>query len=165
MYNLYDKISHPSHGLCEVAEICDRLNANNDEKTTYYKLIPQCGAETLIYVPADRAEMIGLRSLITKEEAHSLINSLSDSKEDWISNVSAKQKKYKSLFLTNTLENLLESLSFIGAIIRHNETKTLGLNDKNMLANLENKVMSELAFVLEITVAEAIQQAEDLILS
>lgn len=164
MFNLNDKVSHPTHGACVIADICDQAVAGKNTRT-YYKLIPLSGADTMVYVPVSNAENIGVRPLISRDEASKLFSTMACSDEEWLPHGAAKQKRYKALFSENSLENLSDSLSVIGAILKRKYTKELGPADKSILLSLENKVLSELAFVLNISFSEAVARAEDQVLS
>lgn len=163
MYNVYDKVSHPVHGLCEITEITEQVNSYSDCMVQYYKLIPSSQTPaTAIFVPVAKADEIGVRTLITKEQARKLMDSIPDMDEEWISNAAAKQKKYQSLFNGNTIDDLKESLSFFSMIIRQNKDNHLGINDKSMFTHLKNKIIFELAFVLNTSADEILQQTQDM---
>jgi CarD family transcriptional regulator len=162
MFEINAQVSHPGHGACRVTDICE-LNLTG-EAVTYYKLIPYHGASETVYIPVTNADKIGLRRLISKNQAHCLLHSLSGADEQWLSDSMAKQRRYRSLFANNTVENLHETLSAMSAIIKRQRQKELGSVDKAMLETIQNKAMSELALALDISVYDAIRQAEDLIL-
>ena len=162
MYQVEDRVSHPGHGACEVADICE-LDLTG-QMVLYYKLIPCVQNGASVYVPTANADMIGLRPLVTRAQAHSLMASLASADEKWHSDSMTKQKRYRSLFSSNTIESMQETLSVMSALIRRKEQKELGSMDKSMLENIQQKVFSELAQVLDISVGDAIQQAEELVL-
>lgn len=163
MYNIYDKVSHPVHGICQIIEIYENADVNTNQSTEYYKLIPFSGTLSAIFVPVQKADEIGLRALITKQEAELLMDAIPEMDEEWILNISAKQKKYHSLFIENTLEKFHEGLSFLSTMIRQDKNNGLGIADKSMLVNLKNKLIPELAFVLDMSDDEVLHKTENLI--
>lgn len=163
MYRIDDKVSHPGHGACVVTEVCE-LDLTG-RQVLYYKLIPcleGCGAS--VYVPVKNADAIGLRPLMTKGQANSLMDSLVGATETWLSDSQAKYKRYRSLFSDNTVEGLYETISVMGAIIRRKNQKELGSTDKSMLETIQKKLVSELATVLDISLTDVMRQAEELVL-
>lgn len=163
MYNIYDKVSHPVHGICQIVEIHKQADVNKNQSTEYYKLIPFSGNLSAIYVPVQKADDIGLRPLITKQEAEGLMSAIPEMDEQWILNISAKQKKYHSLFIENTLEKFHEGLSFLSTMMRQDKNNGLGIADKSMLVNLKNKLIPELAFVLDVSDDEIMSATENLV--
>lgn len=162
MFKIGTQVSHPGHGACEITDICE-LDLTG-EKVKYYRLIPYHGSSEVMYVPVANATKIGMRCLVTKEEANSLLGALCHMEEQWLSDSMAKQKRYRSLFVDNTINSLQDTLSAMSAIVRRKRQKELGSVDKTMLENIQRKVMSELAVALDISLEDAIQKAEDLIL-
>lgn len=162
MFQKNEQVSHPGLGACKVTDICD-LDLTG-QSVLYYKLVPFHGASGTVYVPVDNAEKVGLRAMISEEQANTLMNSLQDADEEWMSDALAKQRRYKALFNENTIENLFDSLSAMSAIIKRKREKELGSVDKSMLESIQNKVLSEVAMALNISLSDAIQQAENLIL-
>lgn len=162
MYKVKDKVSHPEHGGCEVCDVC-RLDFTGEVKT-YYKLAPFVGAGASVYVPVDRADDIGVRPLISQDEANELLQSLSTVQEPWLADTVAKQRRYKALFEQNTVEGLYDTLSAMSAIVKRKLVKDLGSFDKSMLSAIQNKVLSEVALAKNISMEDAIEQAEEIIL-
>lgn len=161
MFKIGAQVSHPGHGACEITDICE-LNMTG-ESINYYKLAPYNSTET-VYTPVTNATNIGIRGIVSKNEAQGLLHSLTEAEEQWQTDTMAKQKRYRSLFSENTVESLHEALSAMSAIIKRKSVKELGSVDKSMLETIQKKVMSELAIALDISVTEAISQAESLIL-
>lgn len=162
MYCAKDKISHPGHGACVILEVCD-LDMTG-EQIKYYKLAPCFDGGASVYVPVGNAKKIGLRPLMTKTQANSLMDSLAGADEEWLADSQAKHKRYRSIFSNNTIDGLYETLSVMSAIIKRKHQKELGSTDKTMLENIQKKVLSEVAVALDISMSATIQRAEDLVL-
>lgn len=162
MFKAKDRVSHPGHGACEVKEICEREISGTTR--SYYQLAPMVETGATVYVPVDSAEKVGLRSLINETEADALLASLRNTSVSWVQDAATKQKRFKSLFEQNGVQNLFETMKALCAIVRHQNEKTLGNADKEMLRTLQTKALSEIALAKGITMQAAIQQAEDIIL-
>lgn len=162
MYQTADLVSHPGHGACVVSDVCE--SNMTGEPVTYYKLTPCFDCEASVFVPVKNAAKIGLRPLMTRIQANSLMDSLSGCGTEWLSNAQAKQKRYRAAFENHTVEGLFETLSFMGSILRRKMQNKLGSTDKTMLENIQKKVLSEVAVVLGISMSATMQRAEDLVL-
>ncbi|MFV0412414.1 MAG: CarD family transcriptional regulator [Oscillospiraceae bacterium] len=162
MFEINAKVSHPEYGACKIIDICE-LNLTG-KAMQYYRLEPYNSISDTVYIPVETAEKIGLRHLISKKQALTLLNSLPDAEEEWSSDFSAKQKRYRTIFADNSVESLQETFSAMSAIIKWKNQKELRIKDKIMLENIQKKVMPELALVLDMTVSDVIHQAEKLIL-
>ena len=162
MYYANDKVSHPSYGACTVSGICD-LNFTGAQ-ITYYKLIPCVDSGASVFVPVDNAKKIGLRPLMTKAQATSLMNFLLSIDEQWPSDSREKSERYRSATSNNSIDGIHEILSVMGSIIKHKSEKELGSADKAMLENIQKKVLPELSVVLGISMNTLVQKVEESVL-
>ncbi len=162
MFNVDTQVSHPGLGACKITGIYE-LNLTG-EKIQYYKLVPYHGASETMYIPTANADRIGVRKLVSKEGACFLMGSLNSAEEPWLSDSMAKQKRYRALFADNTEERMQEMMATMSALVKQKQKKELGSVDKTMLESIQKKLMSELAVALDISLKEAIQCAENLIL-
>lgn len=163
MFKPNEMVSHPGYGACTVLEICEQDFSG--ESCQYYKLCPMVDKAAVVYVPVDNAEKIGLRTLISETQADTLLASLTQNEATWISDANEKQKRYRSLFSTNGVQALYDSMVALSVIVRQSTQKALGNADKEMLRKIQNKTISEIAAVKGIPMQEALQQVEDIILN
>lgn len=162
-YQVGDKVSHPGHGACVVKGICDKEFGEN--VITYYELASVVENQTAIFVPVGRAEKLGLRRLITADEADLLLDALDRMEVTWITDRNQRQKEFESLFNDNEKSALLDSMSALCAIVSHRCEKPLGSYEKNMLQVIQNKALSEIALAKGISLDDAIARAESIILA
>ena len=144
MFKKGDKVSHPGHGACTIIDI--REQEFTGEKRLYYVLSAMVEIGTAIYVPVDKAAKLGLRELITEQEADDLLLGL-DTVEaaSWVSDKNKRQKHYETLFEDNSKDSLKQSITAINAMISRKQEKPLGDIEKGMLRNIQNKALSEIA--------------------
>ena len=84
MFNVGDKIVYPMHGAGTIDSIEEKNILGENQ---FYYVIRMPG-EVKVMVPTDRAEQIGVRNVIGKEEAEKVI-----SVADVVRNLSFKQKE------------------------------------------------------------------------
>ncbi len=162
MFKKDDKVSHPGHGACKIKDICQQDFMG--EKKDYYELVPMVDQNSTLYVPIDTAEEIGIRSIISKKEANTLLETLRNATEGWVAETNAKQRRFKELFAENTKEKMHESMTAMSALVRQSEERPLGNIDKNILRKIQEKTMSEIALAKGISLEAMLEKAEGLIL-
>ena len=91
MFKTGAQVSHPGHGACTVLDKCT-LNLTG-EPIEYYKLLPYYGSAETVYTPVANAEKIGVRKLVTKDQARELLHTLGGTAEEWHSDTQKKQQR------------------------------------------------------------------------
>ena len=83
-FKLNQQIVYPSQGVGKVIEIFEKTF--NDTKLLYYKIYLEV-SDMIVMVPVNKAEELGIRSIVSAEEAQKAIELLSDNSEpitsDW----------------------------------------------------------------------------------
>ncbi|MBQ8210989.1 MAG: CarD family transcriptional regulator, partial [Treponema sp.] len=83
-FKIDQKIVYPCQGVGKVVEIFERMF--KDKLTTYYKIYIEA-SDMIVMVPVENAENLGIREIVSKEEAEEALNLLGDSFEpitsDW----------------------------------------------------------------------------------
>jgi len=140
MFKEGDKISYPMHGagFIEAVEERDFL----DEKKRYYVLRFSEG-DIKVHVPVENAEKAGLRSIISTDECHEVIQSfrcLDDVEEsaNWNRRNRENLEKMKS-------GDVFEIASVIKSLLKRETQKNLSSSEKKMLGTSMQILVSELA--------------------
>lgn len=163
MFKVNDKVSHPGHGACEVIAVCKQDFSGKEEM--YYQLMPMVDAGAVVYVPVNNAEKIGLRPLISPDQADGLLHSLQDNASTWISDVGEKQRLFRELFADNDVEKMYDCMTALSAIVRQNEKKSLGNVDKEILRIIQTKTVSEIAMAKGLSLQSTLEHIDDIILN
>ena len=83
-FKIDQKIVYPCQGVGKVVEVFERMF--KDKLTTYYKIYIEA-SDMIVMVPVENAENLGIREIVSKEEAEEALNLLGDSFEpitsDW----------------------------------------------------------------------------------
>ena len=137
MFNVGDKIVYPMHG----AGTIDAIEEKNilGENQAYY--IIKMPGEVKVMVPTSKAEEIGVRNVIGKEEAEKVISILGEDEtemsQNWNKRYRDNMEKMKSGSVYEVAD-VVRNLSF------KQKEKGLSTGEKKMLSNAKQILVSEL---------------------
>ena len=137
MFNVGDKIVYPLHGAGTIDSIEEKNILGENQ---FYYVIRMPG-EVKVMVPTDRAEQIGVRNVIGKEEAEKVISILGEDEtemsQNWNKRYRDNMEKMKSGSVYEVAD-VVRNLSF------KQKEKGLSTGEKKMLSNAKQILVSEL---------------------
>ncbi len=137
MFNVGDKIVYPMHGAGTIDSI-EEKNILGENQSYYVIRMP---GEVKVMVPTDRAEQIGVRNVIGKEEAEKVISILGEDEtemsQNWNKRYRDNMEKMKSGSVYEVAD-VVRNLSF------KQKEKGLSTGEKKMLFNAKQILVSEL---------------------
>ena len=137
MFNVGDKIVYPMHGAGTIDSIEEKNILGENQ---FYYVIRMPG-EVKVMVPTDRAEQIGVRNGIGKEEAEKVISILGEDEtemsQNWNKRYRDNMEKMKSGSVYEVAD-VVRNLSF------KQKEKGLSTGEKKMLSNAKQILVSEL---------------------
>lgn len=137
MFNVGDKIVYPMHGAGTIDSIEEKNILGENQ---FYYVIRMPG-EVKVMVPTDRAEQIGVRNVISKEEAEKVISILGEDEtemsQNWNKRYRDNMEKMKSGSVYEVAD-VVRNLSF------KQKEKGLSTGEKKMLSNAKQILVSEL---------------------
>lgn len=137
MFNVGDKIVYPMHGAGTIDSI-EEKNILGENQSYYVIKMP---GEVKVMVPTDRAEQIGVRNVIGKEEAEKVISILGEDEtemsQNWNKRYRDNMEKMKSGSVYEVAD-VVRNLSF------KQKEKGLSTGEKKMLSNAKQILVSEL---------------------
>ena len=144
MYAIGDKIAHPLHGAGIVEKI---VKHKLDGTVRDYYVLNLPGSGMSVMIPVDSSERIGLRAVISPEEADRILGTFS-----------VKEKKITSNWNTRYRENLVRiksgDLNEVAKVIRIltkcDYEKGLSGGERKMLYNARLILVSEVALVKDV---------------
>lgn len=150
MYKINDYVVYKKD-VCKVKEIrSNKLNGNK-----YYILIPIDDESLIIEVPVEN-RMGYLRDLLSKEDADSLIDSISKIKP--LDNIDDKyiEKTYKDLLYRGTHEDLIKIIktTYLRNDERIKNNKKISEKDDNYFNQAERYLYNELSIVYNMNFEE-----------
>mgnify|MGYP000010233547 FL=1 len=141
MFEIGEKIFYPMHGAGVIVDIQEKEILNQVEK--FY--VAKMPGEVKLMLPVKSAENLGLRPLVSEEEASGIISSLLDKSffmpENWTERYNGNKEKLK----TGDLHEIADI--YKGLSIRNNK-KNLSTTEKKMLTNAKQVLLSELSDVV-----------------
>ncbi|MFI5359492.1 MAG: CarD family transcriptional regulator [Halanaerobiales bacterium] len=157
MFNIGDKVVYPNHGAGTIVGI-ETKNILGKENKYYIMKLPI--GEMKVMVPVDKVEEIGLRNVISSEEADEVLDLLRDGRikmsHNWNKRFRTNMEKIKSgdIFeVAKVVRNLT---------IRDNE-KGLSTGEKKMLNNSRQILVSELVLAKDMEREEVEELIDNLI--
>jgi len=157
MYNIGDKLVYGSGGVMTVVDI--REETVIDTTRRYYVLQSLSGhGDSLTFVPVDNDKLVGaMRSLITKEEAYKIIDTMDEIPEvEWIKDNRARADGFKKILESASPRDIIAMIKAIdsSAKRRLDEGKKNFLADENIMRKAERAISEELSVVFGISEEE-----------
>lgn len=137
MFNIGDKIVYPMHG----AGTIDAIEEKNilGEKHNYY--IIKMPGEVKVMVPTDKAEEVGVRNIINKEEAAKVMSVLGENETEMSTNWN---KRYRDNMDKMKSGDIYEVADVVRNLSFKQKEKGLSTGEKKMLNNAKQILVSEL---------------------
>lgn len=143
MFREGDKVVYPHHG----AGIIERIEEKQvlDEMKTYY-IVRLSQGQLTVMVPSESVSDVGLRTIISQEEAESVLAVLSDDQtkmpKDWNRRFKKNREKIKS-------GDVFEVAEVVRNLMIRDQEVGLSTGEKRMLNRARQILISELVFALD----------------
>ena len=137
MFNIGDKIVYPMHGAGTIDSIEQKEILG--EKQDYY--IIKMPGEVKVMVPIDKAEEIGVRNVIDKNEAGKVLEVLEADETEMSQNWN---KRYKENMEKIKTGDIYEVADVVRNLSYKKREKGLSTGEKKMLGNAKQILISEL---------------------
>ena len=145
-FKVGDKVVYPHHGAA-VIEGTDTITLGDGVKSKYFVLRMTHG-DLMLKVPQDRAEEIGMRYPISKEDVEDVFEVLAkkDVREptNWSRRFKNHQEKLKS-------GDVYQVAEVVRNLALRDADKGLSAGEKSMFVKARQVLVSELAFALNIS--------------
>lgn len=147
MFNVGDKIVYPMHGAGTIYAI-EKKNILNEEQDYYIISMP---GEVKVMVPTQKAEEIGVRNIIDKNDVSKVLNILEEDETEMSDNWN---KRYRDNMDKMKSGDIYEVADVVRNLSFKQKEKGLSTGEKKMLNNAKQILVSELVL------AEHVPQAE-----
>ena len=154
MFNVGDKIVYPMHG----AGTIDAIEEKNilGENQSYY--IIKMPGEVKVMVPTNKAEQVGVRNIINKDEAVKVISILGEDETEMSQNWN---KRYRDNMDKIKSGDIYEVADVVRNLSFKQKEKGLSTGEKKMLSNAKQILVSELALAEHASQTEVEEQIEN----
>ena len=137
MFNVGDKIVYPMHGAGTIDAI-EEKNILGENQAYYVIKMP---GEVKVMVPTAKAEQIGVRNIIGKEEAEKVISILGEDETEMSQNWN---KRYRDNMEKMKSGDVYEIADVVRNLAFKQKEKGLSTGEKKMLSNAKQILVSEL---------------------
>ncbi len=137
MFNVGDKIVYPMHGAGTIDAIEEKDILG--EKQNYY--IIKMPGEVKVMVPTNKAEEVGVRNIINKEEASKVMSVLGQNETEMSQNWN---KRYRDNMDKMKSGDIYEVADVVRNLSFKQKEKGLSTGEKKMLNNAKQILVSEL---------------------
>ncbi len=153
MYKIGDTVIYGTEGICEVTDITEMSFGGG--KSQYYILTPVSKRQNTIYAPTGNDKIKKrMRTILTREEARALIDSLPIDPMEWEENSHVRQDLFKNILLCGSPEDVFSMLTAL--YNKQNDQEKIGKKlhaaDERVMREGERMLFSELAYALDIDV-------------
>ena len=154
MFNVGDKIVYPMHG----AGTIDAIEEKNilGENQSYY--IIKMPGEVKVMVPTNKAEQVGVRNIINKDEAVKVISILGEDETEMSQNWN---KRYRDNMDKMKSGDIYEVADVVRNLSFKQKEKGLSTGEKKMLSNAKQILVSELVLAEHASQSEVEEQIEN----
>lgn len=94
MFAKGDRIVYSFYGICMVMGIVEK--EMNGETRKYYELRPVADSKSVVYTPVESKKVL-MRSIVSKEEALDILDSMDDMEIIWPENVWKRNQEFKQI--------------------------------------------------------------------
>ena len=154
MFNVGDKIVYPMHGAGTIDAIEEKDILG--EKQNYY--IIKMPGEVKVMVPTNKAEEVGVRNIINKEEAAKVMSVLGENETEMSQNWN---KRYRDNMDKMKSGDIYEVADVVRNLSFKQKEKGLSTGEKKMLNNAKQILVSELVLAEHASQEEVEQLVEN----
>ena len=137
MFNVGDKIVYPMHGAGTIDSIEEKDILG--EKQAYY--IIKMPGEEKVMIPTNKADQVGVRNVINKEEASKVMTILGENETEMSQNWN---KRYRDNMDKMKSGDIYEVADVVRNLSFKQKEKGLSTGEKKMLSNAKQILVSEL---------------------
>ncbi len=155
MYQIGDKVVHPMHGAGIIDSIVQR---KVDGKQQDYYLLRLSGGSMMVMIPTNNTAEIGVRPVISKQEASVILRAMEHIEVEMTSNWN---QRYRENMLRLKSGDLLEVARVVKGLMLREGQKGLSTGERKMLHTAKQILVSELVLAQSLpykTVEEKIDQ-------
>lgn len=131
-------IAHPMHGA-GVIESIEKKKINGVTREYYVLRMPVGGM--LVMIPVSNTEEIGVRPIISEEQADEIIDSINDIEVDMSQNWN---RRYRENMLRIKSGDLTEVARVVKGLMARDEERGLSTGERKMLRNAKQILISEI---------------------
>lgn len=155
MYQIGDKIAHPMHGAGIIESITEQSHSG---KTQLYYVVRMTVGTMTVMVPCENCDSVGVRDIITAEQADALLSSLPqlqvDETQNWNRRFRANLLKIKS-------GDLIQVAEVAKGLLRRETRRGLSTGERKLLASARQILISEIMLAKSASYDEVVHMVDE----
>lgn len=159
MYLIGDRVVHPMHGAGVIRDIVEERMAG--QRKQYYVFCLPVG-ELVLKIPTESCDVIGIRSLSTRDAIESLIAAIPDLPVDATANWN---RRYRENLDRLKSGDLSEVARVIKALMWRDRARGLSNGERKMLHSAKQSLLSEVVLVEDSDYRETEQRIDRMMLA
>ncbi|MCR4626202.1 MAG: CarD family transcriptional regulator [Treponema sp.] len=148
-FKLDQQIVYPSQGVGKVTEIFEKTF--KEQTLLYYKIYLEV-SDMIVMVPVDRAEELGIRSIVSAEEAQKAIELLGDNFEPITSDWKLRYQMNLDLLKKGSINDIA---TIVRCLYNRSKIKELPILERKLYDNARKLLEDEISLAMGISTKEA----------
>lgn len=147
-FQIDQKIVYPSQGVGKITEIFKKIFRGTP--MMYYKIYIEA-SDMIVMVPVEKAEELGIRSIVSSEEAEKALNSLSDDFEPITSDWKLRYQMNLDLLKKGTIADIA---AIVRCLYNRSKVKELPILERKLYDQAKKLLEDEISIAMGIDVKE-----------
>ena len=147
-FSVNQKIVYPSHGVGKITEIFEK--EFRGEMILYYKIYLEI-SDMYAMIPVDKASALGIRSIVSAEEAQKALDLIGEEFEPPTSDWKARYQMNLELLKKGTIEDIA---SIVRCLYHRSKVKELPILERKLYDNAKKLLEDEIADAMGISTNE-----------
>lgn len=143
-FNIGEPVVYPQQGMGIVRDIKERVVNGNLEH--YYDIYIEA-AQMTILIPVSKAKELGMRHVVSKEEAQNAINNISSKAEPCPSDWKLRYQRSQALIKKGTIESIAK---VVQTLYHRSKIKELPIQEKKLYENVLELLIDESAYAMNM---------------
>ena len=141
-FKINQKVVYPSQGVGIVKAVLEKTF--KDQTTLYYKIYIEA-SDTVVMVPVENAENLGIRQIVSAKEAQEALNLLSDDFEPITSDWKLRYQMNLDLLKKGTVKDIA---TIVRCLYNRSKVKELPILERKLYDSAKKLLEDEIAFAL-----------------
>ena len=147
-FKVDQKVVYPSQGVGIVKEIFEKTF--KDEKILYYKIYIEA-SDMMVMIPVSKAQELGIRQIVSKEEAEEALKLLSDEFEPITSDWKLRYQMNLDLLKKGTVKDIA---TIVRCLYNRSKVKELPILERKLYESAKKLLEDEISYALGKTSKE-----------
>ncbi|MCQ2576405.1 MAG: CarD family transcriptional regulator [Treponema sp.] len=142
-FNIDQKVVYPSQGVGVVTEIFEKKF--KEEMKLYYKIYIEA-SDMIVMVPVDKADGLGIREIVSAEEAEAALNLLSEDFEPITSDWKLRYQQNLDLLKKGSIKDIA---AIVRCLYNRSKVKELPILERKLYDSAKKLLVDEISLALE----------------